>query len=263
MSEEATQDTGSQEVAEPVSFLDSLPEDIRGEPSLKNITDAAQLAKGFVHAQRMVGADKIAKPQASWTDEQYSHFYADIGRPESADKYELDMDKEVFKDSNLDGFRQHAFDAGLTAKQAQNMVNFLESSLTGMQKSFEDRGETLRHESEQQLRQEFGKAFDQKVELASKAAAKYMSNDLMDEVQLADGRLLGDHPEIVKLFANIAADIGEDSLEGAPTELVMTPQEAQQKINEMTRLDGPYHDARHPQHDAYVQEVTRLYEHLT
>ncbi len=48
MSEEATQDAGSQEVATqavaesaaPVNFLDSLPEDLRGNPSLQNFSDA-------------------------------------------------------------------------------------------------------------------------------------------------------------------------------------------------------------------------------
>jgi hypothetical protein len=164
----------------------------------------------------------------------------------------------------MQSFRQHAFDAGLNGKQAQSMVNFLQSSLNGMQQSFADKGETLKYESEQELRQEFGKAFDQKITMAQQAATKYLSSiDMLDEVQLADGRMLGDHPEIVKLFANIAADIGEDNLEGAPTELVMTPAEAKSKLQEVTRLDGPYHDARHPQHDEYVQEATRLFEHVS
>jgi hypothetical protein len=67
MSEETTQDTGSQDVATavsaaPVGFLDSLPEDLRMEPSLRNFTDPASLAKSYVHAQRMIGADKIPLP---------------------------------------------------------------------------------------------------------------------------------------------------------------------------------------------------------
>ena len=57
MSEEATQDAGSQEVATqavaenaaPVNFLDSLPEDLRGNPSLKNFTDAGSLAQAATY----------------------------------------------------------------------------------------------------------------------------------------------------------------------------------------------------------------------
>jgi hypothetical protein len=54
-------DSGSQEAA-PVGFLDSLPEELRHEPSLKNFTDSAGLAKSYVHAQRMVGADRLHCP---------------------------------------------------------------------------------------------------------------------------------------------------------------------------------------------------------
>ena len=35
----------------PARFIDSLAEDIRNEPSLQNIQDVDQLAKGYVHAQ--------------------------------------------------------------------------------------------------------------------------------------------------------------------------------------------------------------------
>ena len=73
MSDEATQDTGSQEVATeaPVRFVDSLDESLRSNPSLQNFADANALAKSYVHARSMVGADKIVKPQSSWTDDQY------------------------------------------------------------------------------------------------------------------------------------------------------------------------------------------------
>ena len=42
-------DSGSQEAA-PVGFLDSLPEELRHEPSLKNFTDSldSSIAFGFV-----------------------------------------------------------------------------------------------------------------------------------------------------------------------------------------------------------------------
>ena len=59
MSEETIQDTGSPEAtstAAPVGFLDSLPEDLRNEPSLRLFSDPASLAKSYVHAQRMIGA---------------------------------------------------------------------------------------------------------------------------------------------------------------------------------------------------------------
>ena len=35
---------------------------------------------------------------------------------------------------------------------------------------------------------------------------------MFDEIMLADGRALGDHPFIIKLFENLADQLGEDTL---------------------------------------------------
>ena len=74
----------------PVSFLDSLPEDLRGEPSLKNFTDAGSLAKSFVHAQRMIGAEKLPLPGKSATEDEWNTIYSKLGRPDSAADYQVE-----------------------------------------------------------------------------------------------------------------------------------------------------------------------------
>ena len=101
MSEETTQDTGSQDVATavsaaPVGFLDSLPEDLRVEPSLRNFTDPASMAKSYVHAQRMIGADKIPLPGKTATDEDWANVWFNLGRPQAPSEYQLQFENPVF-----------------------------------------------------------------------------------------------------------------------------------------------------------------------
>ena len=80
------------------------------------------------------------------------------------------------------------------------------------------------YEAEQELRQEFGQAFEQRMALAYNAAKQLLGDaDMLDEVQLADGRMLGDHPQVVRMFAKLAEQIGEDKLLGETSELIMTP----------------------------------------
>lgn len=271
MSEEAIQDTGSQDVASasaapaaPVGFLDSLPEDLRMEPSLRNFTDPASLAKSYVHAQRMIGADKIPLPGKSATDEDWANVWAKLGRPQSPDEYEVKFENPVFGEGELEGFRKSAFEAGLNNRQVDRITQFLEETVTGARSSRSEMTEKAVYEAEQELRQEFGQAFDQRMALAFNAATQLLGDaSLLDEVQLADGRMLGDHPQIVRMFAKLAEQIGEDNLLGETSELIMTPQEAKQRIAEMSRLDGPYFDKMHPEHDAYVQEISRLFEYAS
>ena len=72
---------------EPKSFVSSLPEDLRTEPSLQNIQDVNQLAKGYVSAQRMVGADKMAIPTKNSTPDDWKEVYTKLGLPETPDNY--------------------------------------------------------------------------------------------------------------------------------------------------------------------------------
>ena len=264
MSEETTQDTGSQGVATaapaaPVGFLDSLPEDLRMEPSLRNFTDPAALAKSYVHAQRMIGADKIPLPGKTATDEDWASVWAKLGRPQAPSEYELNFENPVFAENELESFKKSAFEAGLNNRQVERMAKFLEETVSGANSSRSEIAEKAVYEAEQELRQEFGQAFEQRMALAYNAAKQLLGDaDMLDEVQLADGRMLGDHPQVVRMFAKLAEQIGEDKLLGETSELIMTPQEAGQRIAEMTRRDSPYWDKLHPEHDTYVDEVLRL-----
>ena len=64
------------------------------------------------------------------------------------------------------------------------------------------------------------------------------------------------------MFSAFAEQIGEDNLVGETTEMVMTPDEAQRQLSEVTRQDGPYWDRNHPERQAYVDEALRLREYL-
>jgi hypothetical protein len=264
MSEETTQDTGSQGVATaapaaPVGFLDSLPEDLRMEPSLRNFTDPASLAKSYVHAQRMIGADKIPLPGKTATDEDWANVWAKLGRPQAPSEYQLQFENPLLAGSDLESFKQSAFEAGLNNRQVERMAKFLESTVSGAETSRSEMTEKAVYDAEQELRQEFGQAFEQRMALAYNAAKQLLGDaDMLDEVQLADGRMLGDHPQVVRMFAKLAEQIGEDKLLGETSELIMTPQEANMRIAEMTRRDSPYWDKLHPEHDTYVDEVLRL-----
>jgi hypothetical protein len=220
MSEETTQDTGSQDVATavsaaPVGFLDSLPEDLRVEPSLRNFTDPASLAKSYVHAQRMIGADKIPLPGKTATDEDWANVWSKLGRPQAPSEYELNFENPVFGDNELESFKKSAFEAGLNNRQVERMAKFLDEAVSGARSSRSEMTEKAVYEAEQELRQEFGQAFEQRMALAYNAATQLLGDaSLLDEVELSDGRVLGDHPQVVRMFAKLAEQIGEDKLAG-------------------------------------------------
>ena len=265
---EATQETGSQESAPPAaSFQDSLPEDLRGNPSLKNFNDVGSLAKSYVHAQRMVGADKIPLPGNNSTDDDWSRVYDKLGRPADIKDYDVSL-PEIFED---DGFRKSIHAAGLNQKQAASVAQFMQSQTEAANEKLNAYQEQARLDTEAELRQEYGKTFDDKIKRAQ-AAAKYLlgskgdpnhKDNILGNLRLADGRMLGDVPDIIRMFETISNEIAEDDLDGVTTESAMTPQDAQEEIDTLQAdRNGPYWNKHHPEHDKMVARVNELFEYV-
>ena len=270
--QEAIQDTGSQEasaaaVAPAQSFRDSLPEDLRTNPSLKNINDVGSLAKSYVHAQRMVGADKIPLPGSNSTDDDWIKVYDKLGRPADIKDYDVTV-PEMF-DGN--GFRESIHAAGLNQKQAASVAQFIHSQSEAANEKLNAYQEQARLDTEAELRQEYGKTFDDKIKRAQ-STAKYLlgskgdpssKDNILGNIRLADGRMLGDHPDIIRMFEAMSHEIAEDDLDGVTTESAMTPQDAQEEIDTIQAdRSGPYWNKHHPEHDKMVARVNELFEYV-
>ena len=53
-------------------FLSTIPEELREHPSLSPIKDVENLARSYVNAQKLIGADKIPLP-VNLTPVSYTH----------------------------------------------------------------------------------------------------------------------------------------------------------------------------------------------
>tara|TARA_Y100001954_G_C15769487_1_gene583604 strand:- start:241 stop:1080 length:840 start_codon:yes stop_codon:yes gene_type:complete len=253
-----------------VDWKASIPEDIRGHKSLETIQDVGSLAKSYVNAQSMIGADKIAIPGKSSTQDQWNEIYAKLGRPEAADKYELANNLPEGQELDpllMGGFTNTAHAAGLSTKQAQSLLDWYNGVLTETTaKNTADEQAQLEQKTNE-LKQHYGPAFEDRVNLAKAVSAQFTEGDeSIFELKLSDGSLLGNHPEFIKMAANMGVfmkeKMGEDTLEGVKTTGAATKHELEGKLAELQSSDSPYWDNKHPQHDWFVSEVSRINEEL-
>ena len=86
--------------------------------------------------------------------------------------------------------------------------------------------EQMKEQSEAALRQEWGLAYDQKVQAAAKVAQEFAGESVFN-LQLADGSALGNNPEFVKAFAKVAEFRQNVTSEDTVAEIsqTMTPQQ--------------------------------------
>ena len=238
----------------------SLSEAIRSDKSLENIKDIEGLAKSYVHAQKMVGADKIPVPNKYATDKDWDAVYEKLGRPKSADGYKFDLpqDKKV-DEVSLKEFSTQAHKLGLLPGQAQGMVKFYNEMTAKSLQDADGKALAAREASEKTLKQEFGQAYDQKVTQAATLAKSVGATDILNR-NLEDGTKLGDHPDMIKVFAQLASKMGEDSIVQASGPTYLTPSQIEKQIGELTQTGSAYWDKNHPNHGVAVQEVLALRE---
>lgn len=240
------------------NWKDSLPDDLKAEKALESIQDIPGLAKSYIHAQKLVGADKIPVPNKFATDEDWQAVYSKLGRPENPDAYEFNLKENSNIDENaLKGFKETAHKNGLLPKQAEAIMNFYNDMTQNYIEDLNSKSEQGRSNAEQALKKEWGAAFDNKVQQASTIANKYINDDFA-HLTLSDGTKIGDHPDFIKAFANIASDLGEDKLVAAQGPQYMTPAEIDKQIASLQQEGSAYWNKNHPGHALAVQEVQDL-----
>ena len=242
------------------SWKEAISEEFRNDPNISKFTEIDALAKSYINATRMIGQDKVAVPNENSTDDQWNEVYTKLGRPESADKYKLDINSEVapIDEGAIKQFAENAHQLGLNNKQAQGILEYYKSIMEGSAQQSKIDTETAQAQAEQQLRQEWGKTFDENVKKAGSVAKANLGVDVLD-MQLKDGTRLGDHPEVIKGFAKIADMMSEDKIVSTESENVDQGKDIEQEISKiMNDRTGPYWNKGHPEHDKIVQQVYTL-----
>ena len=77
------------------SWKDVISEEYRNDPNISKFTEIDAFAKSYINATKMIGQDKMIVPNKNFTDDQWQEAYAKMGRPESADKYNLKIDSQA------------------------------------------------------------------------------------------------------------------------------------------------------------------------
>ena len=246
------------------SWKEAISEEFRQDPNIEKFTEIDALAKSYINATKMIGQDKVALPNKNSTEDQWNEFYDKAGRPESADKYSLDVKSDVVPLDNgaVKQFAENAHKLGLSNKQAQGVLEFYKNSMEGTAQQSKVDTETAQVQAEQELRQEWGREFENNVKKAGALAKANINSDILD-LELKSGIRVGDHPELIKGFAKIASMMSEDKIVSPESDSASKSADIESEISTITNnTDGPYWNKQHPDHDKVVQQVYTLREML-
>ena len=268
MSEAATAEVVAEEspmgpvdIPAPADWREGIPEDIRD--GLGDVDNLADLAKGYVNAQSLVGSGiRIPGKEAGEGDWQkfYDRFkdvpgltrynpedltslYDAAGRPQDSKSYGVEGASE--------SFLEVAHAAGLNRQQVESLMEY-------------DQNQSDSAESAQQaelnsginaLRGEWGLAFDHKVAEGQRAVA-FLEEQAPGLAEALNATGAGDSPPLIKMFQALGANLKEpDGLGGSTaSESGMTPMEAKAQIAEIQNNEQhPFHQGEEAALDHYLE----------
>lgn len=250
------------------NWRDSLPDDLRSNPTLESLDSVEALAKEHINVQKLIGTEKIERPKEDWTPDQFADFYTKLGRPAEAKDYDLEG---IERPEGLpwdDGFQESMIGvmhkAGLSNIQVKEILSGYIESVGGQFTEMTGESQRTRESAVQDLRNEWGKSFDAQVDLAKRAFRAGAGENFEDiaGLAMADGGKLGDHPGVIKAFAALGGKMNEHGLVGGvSSSATLSPQQAGGEKNKL--MADPdflkaYLDESHLEHGAAVKRISDL-----
>ena len=230
-------------------WRDGLSPDVRN--GLGDVQSVEDLAKGYVSAQQMIG-NSVRIPSQEAGQEDWDKFYGKFSDIPGLARYNPEDLSSLYeaagrpadpKGYNIEGapedFLQAAHEAGLNRQQAEALLQF--------DQGLNDQQESAEHDAINNgintLRQEWGHAFDRKVEEGQRAVS-FLEQTAPGLSDALDATGAGNHPAIIKVFQALGANLSEgQGFAGTHAgNSGMTPAEAKAQIAEIQNNPShPYH----------------------
>ena len=245
------------------NFKDTIPEQYREEKSLENINSMDDLLKGYVHAQKLVGSNKIPIPNKHSTDEDWNEVFKKLGAPDTPEGYQYNFKDQEVDSQQVSEFNKKAHQLGLLPKQAEGLIKFYNEFNGNLAAAQEDQAAQAQLNTETELKKEYGPQFSKRLDQAKKLAIGTLGQDFLENTYLKDGSRLGDNLNVIKAFSSLADKLSEDEIIKGDGTGYMTAKEIEKEIDDLTQEGSPYWNKTHPNHQKNIQEVLKLREMLT
>jgi len=247
-----TENTGS-------DWRSGFDEDSSAFVDNKGWENPSSMLESYRNLEKLAGGNKnvLELPGVDADPETMDRFYNKLGRPEQADGYSFELPEGGDNDM-FDWFREKAYSQGLSDNQAKNLFNefnqMSEGRIESMQNEMRQRGEN----DITDLKREWGRDYDKNVDSGKRAVSALG----YDEQALSGLEERMGTAEMLKLFSNIGAKMGEDSfIEGNNNDggFGQSAAGARQQLSEL-RTDTAFMDKYMNGDRDAVAKMTRLME---
>ena len=198
--------------------------------SFKNVWD---IGKSYVHVRKQVPVDKMPRPNETWGDDEWGEFHKAGGRPETAADYNIKrhekIPEEAMPQETIDGFQDVLFRHGASQKLVDALVAYNDEQTLKVIQQQEDATTDLNTRLWDQLHDEWGRAYDQRVARGERAMERGTKGDegFYQRIQAKANK----DADWIKFLANMEDNFSEN--EPAESQNIPTPGDKKEEIDKL------------------------------
>lgn len=253
-------------------WREMVSEEWATDASMADFKSVDDLAKSYVHAQKLIGSDdRVRIPKEDDTD-NWKKFYNKIGRPEDPSGYEFKIpekapkgyESEEFQKYAQD-FRQTVHDLGLSKKQAENLWEYQQKTNLDVYQQQDAKFKEQLTTLEDTAKKEFGAKLPEVIKLRNDIISQYGGEEVGKFID--ENPLVNRSPSLLKMFEKLGKALGEDKITREVKDRAFSPREAKSKLMSITTdksnpMYEAYHKTWHPNHDEAVKQVNKLFDFM-
>lgn len=231
-----------------------ISEEYRDSQLVKDAKGMDDVVKGAIHAQSMVGRDKLVIPDENSTDEEVDAFHVKLGRPEKRDGYEF-PDLELGESAKIDdkaveSFKDVCFKNGLPQRVMAEIAQCHGDSVKAQIEAVDTARKEQLVAFDKEMRDELGTAYDQKMTFGKMGVNLDGDDQLLKDLKETGAAM---RPSVIRHFIKLGQQSQEDNIvnSGRSSNFNRSPAEAKAKIAErhadekfMARYTGGDESAR-------------------
>lgn len=210
--------------AEMPAWMSSMPDAFKQNEGFSQFKEPADAYTKFDELLQAEG-NALAIPGEDASDEDKNAFAMKMGRPETAEGYEIgkpqDWPEGVPYDEALDGqFKEAAFQMGLSGEKANALHGWYNNLMLDAHNAEVQVEKAAMEKAENELKTAWtGDAYKVNTEMAHRAflqfggeseAEQKETQEFVDKT-IVDGVILGEHPRFLKLFHRIGLAVSDDN----------------------------------------------------
>ena len=199
-----------------IEYPENFPEEFHGNPTILKFADKetgkinyGNALSSLIHAQKLVGADKIMLPSKTATEDDWKNVFHKLGNPQNIEEYKVNVDGFNVEDPLSKGFIEAAHGAGILPSQAEKIVSYFNEANSKIAENVEADADADYQVEMNKLKEEWGKDYDSNIKIAGNAFSEIFTQE--EQAYYKEKGALSD-PVFVRAMGRVGKTILDDDM---------------------------------------------------